>query len=325
MPQIDITPNRRLSIAPMLDWTTRHCRVFHRQLTQNALLYTEMVTTGAIIHGKNDYLKFNQIEQPVALQLGGSDPADLAACAKLAAQRGYAEINLNAGCPSDRVQRGRFGACLMKEADLVAQCVDAMKQAVDLPITVKHRIGVDELESYDFVADFMGTVNNAGCNTFIVHARKAWLKGLSPKENREIPPLNYNMVYKLKQDFANCHISINGGINSLEEALNHLQHLDGVMIGRAAYQSPYMLANADNLIFGEQKTLKTPLEIVESMYPYIEQELAQGTRLNSIVRHMLGLYQSVKGARAWRRFLSENARGEGKTLDVLKQAMELVK
>lgn len=316
--------NRRLSIAPMLDWTDRHCRYFHRQLSEHILLYTEMVTTGAILFGKGDYLKFNELELPVAVQLGGSDPVDLAKAAKIAADRGYAEINLNVGCPSDRVQKGRFGACLMAEPDLVAECVDAMRQVVDVPVTVKHRIGIDEHESYEFMTDFVGKVNEAGCDVFIVHARKAWLSGLSPKENREIPPLDYERVYRLKRDFAQCHISINGGVMTMAEAKTHLDQVDGVMMGRAAYQNPYLLAEADSLIFGTTEEVKSRADIIESMYPYIEQQLAEGARLNNIIRHMLGLYQAVPGARAWRRYLSENARGEGKTTQVLEQAMELV-
>lgn len=316
--------NRRLSIAPMLDWTDRHCRYFHRQLSEHILLYTEMVTTGAILFGKGDYLRFNELEQPVAVQLGGSDPADLAKSAKIAADRGYAEVNLNVGCPSDRVQKGRFGACLMAEAELVAECVDAMRQVVDVPVTVKHRIGIDEHESYEFMTDFVGKVNEAGCDVFIVHARKAWLSGLSPKENREVPPLDYERVYRLKRDFPHCHISINGGVMNMAEAKAHLEQVDGVMMGRAAYQNPFLLAEADALIFGTTEEVKSRAEVIEAMYPYIEQELAKGARLNNIIRHMLGLYQSVPGARAWRRYLSENARGEGKTIQTLKEAMELV-
>ena len=316
--------NRRLSIAPMLDWTDRHCRYFHRQLSQHALLYTEMVTTGAILFGKGDYLEFNELEQPVAVQLGGSDPADLAKAAKMAAKRGYAEINLNVGCPSDRVQKGRFGACLMAEAALVAQCVDAMRQVVDVPVTVKHRIGIDAHESYEFMRDFVGQVNEAGCDVFIVHARKAWLSGLSPKENREVPPLDYERVYRLKRDFSHCHISINGGVMTMAEARAHLEQVDGVMMGRAAYQNPFILSEADSLIFGSTDPIQTRADIIESMYPYIEQQLAQGAKLNHIIRHMLGLYQVVPGARAWRRYLSENARGDEKTIQVLKEAMTLV-
>ncbi|MCM2678720.1 tRNA dihydrouridine(20/20a) synthase DusA [Echinimonas agarilytica] len=316
--------SRRLSIAPMLDWTDRHCRYFHRQLSQHALLYTEMVTTGAILFGKGDYLQFNELEQPVAVQLGGSDPVDLAKCAKIAAERGYSEINLNVGCPSDRVQKGRFGACLMEEPKLVAECVDAMKQVADIPVTVKHRIGIDEHESYAFMTDFVGEVNQAGCDVFIVHARKAWLQGLSPKQNREVPPLDYERVYQLKKDFNHCHISINGGVMTLAQALEHLEHVDGVMMGRAAYQNPYLLAEADALIFGQETERRSRADIVQAMLPYMEAQISEGARLNSIIRHMLGLYQAVPGARAWRRYLSENARGEGKTIQVVEQAMALV-
>ncbi len=308
----------------MLDWTDRHCRYFHRKLSKQTLLYTEMVTTGAILFGKGDYLQFSSQEQPVALQLGGSDPKELAQAAKIGAERGYAEINLNVGCPSDRVQRGRFGACLMAEADLVAQCVDAMRQVVEVPVTVKHRIGIDEQDSYQFMLDFVGKVHEAGCDIFITHARKAWLSGLSPKENREVPPLDYPRVYQLKKDFPQCHISINGGIQTLAEVKQHLEYVDGVMLGRAAYQNPYLLAEADSLIFASADEAPTREDVVQAMLPYIEQQLAQGVRLNSIIRHMLGLYQSVPGARAWRRFLSENGRGDDKTVAVLEQAMELV-
>lgn len=321
----DITPDypmQRFSVAPMLDWTDRHCRYFHRILSKSALLYTEMVTTGAIIHGKADYLAYNENEHPVALQLGGSDPTDLAQCAKLAAERGYDEINLNVGCPSDRVQNGRFGACLMAEPTLVAQCVAAMREVVDVPVTVKTRIGIDEQDSYQFLVDFVGTVNEkGGCDNFTIHARKAWLSGLSPKENREIPPLDYPRVYQLKQDFPQLTMAINGGIKSLEEAETHLEHLDGVMIGREAYQSPYLLAEVDRQLFGSDAPIIKRREVVETMFPYIESELAKGTYLGHISRHMLGLFQNMPGARQWRRHISENAHKPGAGIEVLQQAM----
>lgn len=312
----------RFSVAPMLDWTDRHCRYFHRQLSEHALLYTEMVTTGAIIHGKADYLAYNEQEHPIALQLGGSNPADLAHCAKLAAERGYDEVNLNVGCPSDRVQNGRFGACLMAEPELVAQCVSAMKEVADIPITVKTRIGIDEQDSYEFLTDFVRIVSEkGGCEQFTIHARKAWLSGLSPKENREIPPLDYPRVYQLKKDFSHLSMAINGGIKSLDESLEHLAHLDGVMIGREAYQSPYLLAQVDQLLFGADKPVKKRRDIVESMYPYIEQQLSQGAYLGHITRHMLGLFQSMPGARQWRRYISENAHKAGAGIEVVETAL----
>lgn len=318
-------PADRFSIAPMLDWTDRHCRYFHRKLTAQTLLYTEMVTTGAIIHGKGDYLACSDEEHPVALQLGGSDPAALAQCAQLAEQRGYNEINLNVGCPSDRVQNGRFGACLMGEAALVARCIDAMRQVVSIPVTVKTRIGIDEQDSYRFLCDFIGTVaEQGGCRSFTIHARKAWLSGLSPKENREVPPLDYPRVYQLKQDFPQLRIGINGGVKTLEEAQAHLQHLDGVMMGREAYQNPGLLALVDSQIFGAGMLPPDAADVVRSMYPYIEKELSQGTWLGHITRHMLGLFQGIPGARQWRRHLSENAHKPGADVRVLEKALSLV-
>ncbi|CZF83652.1 tRNA dihydrouridine(20/20a) synthase DusA [Grimontia marina] len=321
----DITPTfstARFSVAPMLDWTDRHCRYFHRILSKNALLYTEMVTTGAIIHGKGDFLAFNEEEHSVALQLGGSNPVDLATCAKLAVERGYDEINLNVGCPSDRVQNGRFGACLMGEAELVAQCISAMKEVVDIPVTVKTRIGIDDQDSYEFLVDFVRTVSEkGGCDNFTIHARKAWLSGLSPKENREIPPLDYPRVYQLKKDFPHLTMAINGGIKSLEEAEKHLKYLDGVMIGREAYQSPYMLAEVDNRLFGCDVPIIKRSDAVKAMFPYIEAELSKGTYLNHISRHMLGLFQNMPGARQWRRYISENAHKPGSGVEVLEAAL----
>ncbi len=317
-----MTHSCRLSVAPMLDWTDRHCRYFHRLMTKETLLYTEMVTTGAIIHGKGDFLAYNEEEHPLALQLGGSNPADLAKCAKLAQERGYDEINLNVGCPSDRVQNGRFGACLMAEPQLVAQCVAAMKEVVDVPVTVKTRIGIDDQDSYEFLTDFVSIVSEkGGCEQFTIHARKAWLSGLSPKENREIPPLDYPRAYQLKQDFSNLTIAVNGGVKSLQEAKEHLQHLDGVMIGREAYQSPYLLASVDQELFGTNTPVKKRSEIVEEMYPYIEAQLAKGAYLGHITRHMLGLFQNMPGARQWRRHISENAHKPGSGLEVLQAAL----
>lgn len=316
--------DRTFSIAPMLDWTDRHYRYFARLMSANALLYTEMVTTGAILHGRGDYLAYNQEEHPLALQLGGSNPAELARCAKLAAERGYDEVNLNVGCPSDRVQNGRFGACLMAEPELVAECVDAMKQVVDIPVTVKTRIGIDEQDSYEFLTHFIDTVMAKGCAEFIIHARKAWLQGLSPKENREIPPLDYDRVYQLKRDYPTLNISINGGITSLEQAKTHLQHLDGVMVGREAYQNPYILAQVDQLLCGSQKAVMSREAVIETMLPYIEAHLQAGGRLNHITRHMIGLFQGLPGARAWRRYLSENAHKNGAGIEVVKQAYQSI-
>lgn len=316
--------DRTFSIAPMLDWTDRHYRYFARLMSANALLYTEMVTTGAILHGRGDYLAYNQAEHPLALQLGGSNPAELARCAKLAAERGYDEVNLNVGCPSDRVQNGRFGACLMAEPELVAECVDAMKQVVDIPVTVKTRIGIDEQDSYGFLTHFIDTVMAKGCDEFIIHARKAWLQGLSPKENREIPPLDYGRVYRLKRDYPALNISINGGVTSLEQAQTHLQHVDGVMVGREAYQNPYMLAQVDQLLCGSTKAVMSREAVIEAMLPYIQAHLQAGGRLNHITRHMIGLFQGLPGARAWRRYLSENAHKNGADIEVVKQAYQSI-
>ena len=314
----------RFSVAPMLDWTTRHCRYFHRQFSQHALLYTEMVTSQAIIHAKYDHLAFDVAENPVAIQLGGSDPDQLRHCAKLAEERGYVEINLNVGCPSDRVQNGMFGACLMAKADLVADCVSAMQSAVKIPVTVKTRIGIDELDSYEFLCDFVEKVKNTGCHELIVHARKAWLSGLSPKENREIPPLDYERVYQLKRDFPDLLISINGGIKTIEEMKTHLQYVDGVMVGREAYQNPSLLGFIDNALFDERAPVITARQAVEKMLPYIESQLSQGVYLNHITRHMLGAFQNCKGARQWRRYLSENAHKSGAGIEVVKTALNFV-
>ncbi|MFG0575230.1 tRNA dihydrouridine(20/20a) synthase DusA [Shewanella sp. yb_14] len=321
---IDVSKSGRFSVAPMLDWTDRHYRYFARLMSSQTLLYTEMVTTGAILHGKGDYLAYNQEEHPLALQLGGSNVEDLARCAEIAQQRGYDEVNLNVGCPSDRVQNGRFGACLMEEPELVAHCVDAMRQKVDIPVTVKTRIGIDDKDSYEFLCDFITKVSAAGCDTFIVHARKAWLQGLSPKENREIPPLDYPRVYQLKQDFPGLHISINGGIKSFEEMHTHLAQLDGVMVGREAYQNPYLLAEVDQKIFGLDSQVMSRDQVVDAMLPYVEAHLQSGGRLNHISRHMTGLYQGIPGSRSWRRHLSENAHKPGAGIEVLLKAREMM-
>jgi tRNA-dihydrouridine synthase A len=308
----------------MLDWTDRHCRYFLRLITRHTLLYTEMVTTGALVHGDRErHLGFDPLEHPVALQLGGSDPREMALCARLGADRGYDEININVGCPSDRVQNGRFGACLMGEPRVVADCVAAMKGAVDLPVTVKSRIGIDARDSYGELVDFVGQVVEAGCDALIVHARKAWLQGLSPRENREIPPLRYDWVDRLKGDFPALPICVNGGIQTLDAALGFIERLDGVMIGREAYQNPWILAEADRLIFGHHAPTPSRLEVLERFLPYVEQRLAAGVPLNAMTRHVLGLFQGQPGARAWRRHLSENAHRPGAGLELLRAAPHL--
>ncbi|GAA4356258.1 tRNA dihydrouridine(20/20a) synthase DusA [Variovorax defluvii] len=298
----------RVSVAPMMDWTDRHCRFFHRLLTRRALLYTEMVTTGALLHGDVPrHLRFHAEEHPVALQLGGSEAADLARCAKLGEDWGYDEINLNCGCPSERVQRGAFGACLMKEPQLVADCVKAMVDAVSVPVTVKHRIGVDKTESYEFVRDFVGRVSEAGCRTFIVHARNAWLKGLSPKQNREIPPLRYELVHRLKHDFPDLSIAINGGFADEGEMQQHLRLLDGVMVGREAYHNPWWLARWDEVFFREAPSALTREAVEAAMCDYMAREAAEhGTPWSNIARHMLGLRNGLPGARRWRQVWSDH-------------------
>jgi tRNA-dihydrouridine synthase A len=309
--------SRRLSVAPMMDWTDRHCRVFHRKISRHTWLYTEMVTTGALLHGDvARHLDYSAEEHPVALQLGGSEPADLAASAKLGAQWGYDEINLNCGCPSERVQRGAFGACLMAEPALVADCVKAMRNAVDIDVTVKHRIGIDKTESYDFVRDFVGAIADAGCSTFIVHARNAILKGLSPKENREVPPLKYEFAYQLKRDFPALEIIINGGIKTTAEIDLHLQHVDGVMLGREAYHNPYVMASFDQRYYDDASEPLSREDILEAMLPYMHDQLTRlgkdgakgGLRLSGITRHMLGLMTGLPGARAFRQSLSDTKR-----------------
>lgn len=315
-------PLQRFSVAPMLDWTDRHCRYFHRLLSEHALLYTEMVTTGAILYGKGDFLQFSQPEHPVALQLGGSNPADLAKCAQLAEERGYDEINLNVGCPSDRVQNGMFGACLMAEPELVAECMAAMREVVDIPVTVKTRIGIDEQDSYEFLTRFITLVSEkGGVDQFTIHARKAWLSGLSPKENREIPELIYERAYQVKKDFPHLTIAVNGGVKTLEECETHLKHLDGVMVGREAYQNPYLLAEVDQRLFGADKPIIKRRQVVQQMLPYIEDEMAKGASLGHITRHMLGLFQAMPGARQWRRHISENAHKSGAGIEVVEAAL----
>jgi tRNA-dihydrouridine synthase A len=292
----------------MLDHTDRHFRWLARLITRHTLLYTEMVTTGALLHADPErFLAFDEAEHPVALQLGGSDPAELAACARLGAVRGYDEINLNVGCPSDRVQQGRFGACLMAEPRLVADCVRAMRESVDVPVTVKHRIGIDEIDGYDALCDFVGVVAEAGCDAFIVHARKAWLSGLSPKENRTVPPLRHEVVHRLKRDFPQLAVVINGGIESLDTAMAQLAYVDGVMIGRAAYHDPWLLADADERIFGEAPAARTRDGVARDLLRYVEGQVRNGVPALRVTRHALGLYHGSPGARAWRRRLSSGA------------------
>lgn len=320
-----LTHARKLSVAPMLDWTDRDCRYLLRLISSHCLLYTEMVTTGALIYGDRErFLAHEGLEYPLALQLGGSDPDALAECAKMGEDAGYDEINLNVGCPSDRVQSGRFGACLMAEPELVAEGVAAMQQRINIPVTVKTRLGIDEQDSYEFLTDFISKVAAAGCDTFILHARKAWLKGLSPKENRDVPPLDYERVYQIKKDFPQLHIDINGGIHSLEEVQHHLQNVDGVMMGRAIYHNPYLLAQADTDIFTGNGDVLSRHQVIEAMLPYIEKRMKQGRPLKSITRHMLGVFQGQPGARRWRRHLSENAHLPGAGIHILREALDLV-
>lgn len=304
----------RFCLAPMMDWSDRHCRYFWRQMTRHARLYTEMITTGALIHGDAErHLRYNDCEHPIAVQLGGSEPKDLATAAKMCERAGYDEVNLNVGCPSERVQNGAFGACLMNEPQLVADCIRAMRDAVSIPVTIKCRIGVDDNDSYEALQHFVEMNSQAGCEVFIIHARKAWLTGLSPKENREVPPLNYPTVFSIKQDFPELSIILNGGVKTLQACGEILEQLDGVMIGREAYQNPFMLAGVDARFFSDDvatvpsaNTL-TRLDVALSMMPYIEAQVAKGAKLNHITRHMLGLFNGQPGARQWRRFLSENA------------------
>lgn len=313
--------NRQLSVAPMMDWTDRHCRYFHRLLSPNALLYTEMVTTGALLHGdKQRFLKFNDFEQPVALQLGGSNSDDMAACAQFAQEAGYQEVNINIGCPSDRVQNGRIGACLMSEPELVAQCVLQMRQCVDIPVTVKTRIGIDDLDSVEFLMEFVKTVSDAGCNTFIIHARKAILNGLSPKENRTIPPLNYERAYEVKKEFPLLSIVVNGGIDTVSDIQQHWQHLDGVMIGREVYHNPFFLADIEHQLF--QQPLLDRKAVLDAYIQYVEKQLMLGVSLQNMTRHILGLFAAQPGGKHWRRYLSEHARHKGAGTEVLLGGLE---
>lgn len=319
------TKARKFSIAPMMEWTDRHCRVFHRLITNRALLYTEMVTADAIIHGDKDrLLQYSTQEHPIALQLGGSDPEKLQQATLIANDYGYDEINLNIGCPSDRVQNGSFGACLMREPELVRECMTAIDEVSKTTPTVKCRIGVDDMDDDEGLQNFIDIVKSSGVNSFIIHARKAWLNGLSPKQNRDVPPLNYERVYKLKADFPDLFISINGGIETLEQASDHLQKVDGVMMGRAAYHTPYSLARVDKRMFFVREPIKSRHQIAEEMIPYIENELIKGTRLHQITRHMLGLFHGQPNARTFRRILSTEANKDGAGLEVYRAALDSV-
>ena len=316
------TKAKVLSVAPMMDWTDRHCRFFLRLFNRHVHLYTEMVTTGALIYGdRHRFLRFDTQEQPVILQLGGANPQDLAQCSKFAEDYGYDAVNLNVGCPSDRVQKNKIGACLMAEPELVAECISTMQAAVKIPVTIKHRIGIDNLESYEHLHKFVETVAQTGCQTFIVHARIAILQGLSPKENREVPPLRYDDVYQLKRDFPHLDIHINGGIKTVDEIGQHWQHLDGVMMGREAYHNPYVLAKALSL-WGEEAP--TAHHILEAYYPFMEQELAAGVPLMQMTRHILGLFQGMAGARKWRQHLSTYAHQKHRGLALVKEAADFI-
>jgi tRNA-dihydrouridine synthase A len=311
-----------LAVAPMMDWTDRHCRYFLRLLNRDVRLYTEMIAAAALVYGDEQrLLRFHPAEHPVALQLGGSDPDMMAAAASQGAAAGYDEININVGCPSDKVQSGQFGACLMASPDKVAACVRAMQAATDVPVTVKTRIGIDNRDSYHFLLGFIEAVAGAGCTTFIVHARKAILEGLSPKDNRQVPPLDYERVYRLKRERPELEIVLNGGVTTTAQALNHLQHVDGVMIGRQAYQDPWFLVELAHAVGRVERAAPTRRAVVEQMRPYIEQELASGTELKHITRHMLGLFKGQPGARAWRRRLSENAHRPGAGIEVIDRAL----
>lgn len=318
--------SRRFSVAPMMDWTDRHCRAFHRVMSRRALLYTEMAVDQAVIHGDAKRLiGFDASEHPVAIQLGGSDPKLLSAAARIAEDFGYAEVNLNVGCPSDRVQSGTFGACLMREPQLVADCLAAMREAVSVPVTVKHRLGVDEQDPEETLFAFVETVAQSGVTSFSVHARKAWLKGLSPKENRDIPPLDYDIVRRLKAAHPELEIILNGGLENLEHAQAEMAGLDGVMLGRAAYHTPFILSRVDSLFFGEADPHDDPFAVVEAYRPYVEGQLARGVRLHAITRHMLGLFAGMPGARRWRQILSTEANKDGADWNVVERALVAVR
>ena len=320
------TIDRRFCVAPMLDWSDRHQRMLMRIMSKHSLVYTEMVTTGALIHGDAQrYLKFNQAEHPVALQLGGSDPQAMALCSKMAEDAGYDEVNINVGCPSDRVQNGAFGACLMAEPELVAENFSAMQAVVDIPVTVKNRLAIDDMEEEETVRRFISIVSAAGCKTFIVHARKAWLKGLSPKQNRDVPPLNYELVYQMKQEFPNVEIIINGGVDSIEACKAHLNHVDGVMMGREAYHNPYVMTDVDEQIYADKQSQKSRMDVLESYKEYMQQQMSEGVYLKSMSRHLLGLFTGEAGAKAWRRYISENAHKEGAGIEIIETAASFIK
>lgn len=323
---MDLNFNRRLSIAPMLDYTDRHERYFLRLLSKHILLYTEMVTTHALLHaGADRFLKHDPKEHPVALQLGGNDPSALAECSKMGEDAGFSEINLNCGCPSDRVQSGAFGACLMKDKKLVADCMSAMQKAVSIPVSIKTRIGVDHDDSWEFFFDFVKTIADTGCNTFIIHARKAWLKGLSPKENRTKPPLLYDYVYRIKEEMPHLSISLNGGVQSLNTVEEILKKVDGVMVGREAYENPWFLAEADERIFG-QKSIAPPNQkaLLEAFLPYMEQQLKEGCPLTMMTRHLFGLFNGIPGARRYRQIISEEANRRGAGIETVIKAINAV-
>ncbi len=321
-----IEHGRTISVAPMMEWTDRHCRFMLRQITRRTRLYTEMVTAAAVLHGdRARLLAQDPAEHPLALQLGGAEPAALAEAARIGADFGFDEVNLNVGCPSDRVQAGRFGACLMQEPALVARAVEAMARAVAVPVTVKHRIAIDDQDEWPALSGFVRTLAGAGCRRFAVHARRAWLSGLSPKQNRAVPPLRHDLVYRLKREFPALHVSLNGGVTDLDQAARHLAHVDGVMLGRAAYHAPYMLAHADRRFFADGHPVPSRHDIVDAMLPYIERERAAGTPLAAITRHMLGLMNGQPGARAWRRHLAENAHKKGAGSDVVLAAAARVR
>jgi tRNA-dihydrouridine synthase A len=320
---INATQSPIISVAPMMDYTDRHFRYVIRQMTKKTLLYTEMITTQAIIHGdRHKLLDFSEVEKPVSLQLGGDNPQQLAECTRIGEDWGYDEINLNVGCPSSRVQNGNFGACLMAKPEIVAECIEEMQKTVKIPVTVKHRIGIDNQDSYEDMKKFVKIVANSGCQRFIVHARKAWLQGLSPKENRDIPPLRYQDVYQLKQDFSHLAIEINGGITTTEETKYHLNFVDGVMIGRAAYDNPYLFASIDQEIYGENYPVLTRKEIIESLYPYIDFWTTKKLKLNTIMRHLLQIFAKQPGTKQWKRYLSENGNTFHGGSDIVRQALK---
>ncbi len=317
--------NRKVCVAPMLDWTDKHCRFFHRLISRHTVLYSEMITTNALLRGNAaSFLAFNPCESPLALQLGGSDPKALAECSGMAEDFGYDEINLNVGCPSDRVQNGRFGACLMAEPETVAECILEMQHKVNIPVTVKNRIGIDGKETYGDLLAFIETVAGGGCEVFIIHARIAVLSGLSPKQNRDIPPLQYEFVNQIKAAFPALEIIVNGGVKTLDQVDCHLKTLDGAMIGREAYHNPYLLSGVDSLFYQEEAVCLTRHEIIEAMIPYIQKQLAMGVRLNQITRHLLGLFHGEPGARKWRRYLSQHAHEQGANESVLLTALDFV-